>query len=1610
MNIGNTKYGNRALENNINGSNNSSFGICSSRDTDASWNTSFGAYANMNNVSGISNSAFGCNSLLLNIGGSYNTGLGTATLLNNLSNSNTAVGSNSMENNVNGKENVAIGVQSGYQNNTGEKNTFIGAYAGMANVDGSENIFLGINSGNDNQSGFGNTLIGANSKNTLLNNYATAIGYNSDALINNGVTLGRTNDTVLIPGSGYISNVNSSNQIITKSYVDTYVTTGIYFVPPCSCATTSDINLSSPLSSNVDGYTPVNGDRILVRCQGGSAFNESTLNLSNGIYNYYSSGPPYFVRTFDCSSGDIVSGQSTFIRNGIENKNWLFRQDISNAAVDSVPLEYIKVYQLTFELGNGLDFSGNVLNVKSDLTSQTGLPFLTNVTITGDVSVNQHLFVGNGIDSCGNIYVFDDTPISTTNESIALFQKNNNNVLAFSLNPISGAYSSIVNANDNLIVGGNKTLLNKPLTITTWSATGVSNGIRMSDTQMIMGIGGTSSLPENRITFSANNIDFDSSSSSSMRFNNSITMNSIDPSYRRIYTGHLNLTNVNGTSTSIGSHLYQSNNTSTWDNDANGGLVQFVVNDISGVQFIPLGIDSSGITLPNTSSIRQESNTYNSSQGNKFCKSNFLFRNTDTTNGTDAAIVQMYDDGTGSYAGAGIYFVVNSSSGVLNSIVNLHDSIISSRSPVNNSSLTLTTYGGPKNGIRISVSSPTSGSVTMQSGNNSIVTNATSNISITGDTSFNAFVDISSIIVRNDASLNGKLKVNGDTSFNNILDVSYLIVRNDTSLNGKLKVNGDASFNNILDVSYLIVRNDTSLNSKLKVNGDVSFNNILDVSYLIVRNDASLNGKLKVNGDASFGSNVSILGNCTAKIGPDASNNYAYLSGICQSGNVGDGSGWTNFNFNNWLYSSRVTTINDLNGTSGPFGNFSSSDGNDWYNLINIRHRGGESDGNYYGSQIVTGMNNVDVSRRMAFRGQYNSSGNWTPWNEVAILNNGLSQQFTSDVSFNSNVDINGRLKVINSDIYVNNVRFGIGTGDVSTNTVIGYNSGTFNTLGNNNVFMGYQTGYSNTIGTNNTFVGYRTGFANTTGSYNTFIGGETYGSTVVSNSSAIGYGAVVDTSNTIVIGRTQETTKIPGNVDISGQILARSDISSNNISTTTGYLSIVADNSYSIVNKQYVDGLFDTSGSQPQSFTTGYGLTLNQSNILSVDSCLNQMSYLGAKTDISGTIWLNSGNNDIQVNSIKIGSGKSTDNILIGNNNGQVGQYNTFIGKSSGQFSSSNSTRNSFMGCFSGKNIAVGSNNSFFGYYSGSRIKDGSDNICIGYFNNGNDSSTTSFTLNAISSLGTYAGEFNSGNENTMIGHSSGRFNNGFYTTSHDEKGGYGNTFIGNYSGYNNNDGSLNVFIGYRSGYNVQRENGKNKNILLGANTDISGSNINNSTGIGYNVILSESNQIVIGTSLETTYIPGKLKVSNDVSFNSNTTIQSCSAIMKNYYTYIDAKNMFVTPGANVTFSDVVNGTRDASMAFENYSCNYGFNLSDPSLNVFNIYFKREFYTPGVQYYLTNLLSGNDINIFSDGSNSIIYNGNYIVNDVSINVTGFSMKIIYCVTNDSSRNYWVVK
>ncbi|MFN7929035.1 MAG: tail fiber domain-containing protein [Blastocatellia bacterium] len=140
------------------------------------------------------------------------------------------------------------------------------------------------------------------------------------------------------------------------------------------------------------------------------------------------------------------------------------------------------------------------------------------------------------------------------------------------------------------------------------------------------------------------------------------------------------------------------------------------------------------------------------------------------------------------------------------------------------------------------------------------------------------------------------------------------------------------------------------------------------------------------------------------------------------------------------------------------------------------------------------------------------------------------------------------------------NAFFGYQAGAASTmgltNAFFGASAGQTNTAGNRNAFVGSGAGLFSTTGSNNTFIGTEAGFGNLTGSSNTLLGSGTNVSfSGLSFATAIGAGAVVNTSNTITLGRSNgsDLVAIPGVLFAVGGLTAPGPINANGGLSVTG-------------------------------------------------------------------------------------------------------------------------------------------------------------------------------------------------------------------------------------------------------------------------------------------------------------------------------------------------------------------------------------------------------------------------------------------------------------------------
>ncbi len=243
------------------------------------------------------------------------------------------------------------------------------------------------------------------------------------------------------------------------------------------------------------------------------------------------------------------------------------------------------------------------------------------------------------------------------------------------------------------------------------------------------------------------------------------------------------------------------------------------------------------------------------------------------------------------------------------------------------------------------------------------------------------------------------------------------------------------------------------------------------------------------------------------------------------------------------------------------------------------------------GAANTTGINNAYFGANSGIIG--NASGNafFGAFTGSSSNTGGSNSFFGAFAGFSNqtgqfNTFLGSQAGYANTD-GLSNVFVGALAGNANTvgsrNTIIGNSAGMFNTTGEDNIIVGRSAGGGNATGNGNILIGRYTGNSNRNGNNNILIGNDIIYGTDISNSVAIGFGANVFTSNTIVIGTNTETTIVRGQ-------LALNTLASGGIVNLCIKNGFVADCSSSIRYKKDIEnftpGLDLVKKLRPVSFT----------------------------------------------------------------------------------------------------------------------------------------------------------------------------------------------------------------------------------------------------------------------------------------------------------------------------------------------------------------------------------------------------------------------------------------
>ena len=658
-------------------------------------------------------------------------------------------------------------------------------------------------------------------------------------------------------------------------------------------------------------------------------------------------------------------------------------------------------------------------------------------------------------------------------------------------------------------------------------------------------------------------------------------------------------------------------------------------------------------------------------------------------------------------------------------------------------------------------------------------------------------------------------------------------------------------------------------NTVIQVDSSLNFINYLDNTAGGTINIGTNTNTINIGSTTNainIAGDIDCSGNLYVKKNIDCSGNlYVQNDAYINSVRVGRGGG--NFSSNT------VVGLNSLNSNTG---NENTSIGN--YSLYRNTNGSANTAIGYYSLlNNTTGANNTAIGTGSLFANTTGANNTAIGYQTLTSNTTGQNNTAIGYCSLFSNIDGSYNTAIGNDSLYSNtsgsyNTAIGLKSLYTNTsgqnNTAIGYKSLHLNTTGQNNTAIGLQALTSNTTGANNTAIGYQSLLNNTSGYSNTSIG---YQSLLNNNTghSNLALGVTSLANNTsgqlnTAIGNNTLINNITGsfNLALGDTSLTNNTIGSNNIAI--GYQSGL-DLSGNSNNNTFLGvntNISPTTLICSNSTAVGYGALITASNQI----------VLGRSSEtvfIPGKLITTM---DASINSITVGKGGGnlSSNVVLG--------YQTLYKNTTGGYNTAIGYEALFNNTTSGYNTAIGyqalysntaSGNLAFGSTTLYNNTTGYSNTAIG--NNALISNTTGYSNTAI---GVSALNYNiSGIQNMAIGINSLAYTKSNYNTAignnslSSNTSGANNTAIGYNSLYFNIDGSNNVAIGYYAGYNLS--NNSSNNTFLGSNTNISPptSIYSYSTAVGYGALITASNQIVLGRSSETVYVPGNVGIGTSIS-----------------------------------------------------------------------------------------------------------------------------------------------
>jgi hypothetical protein len=307
-------------------------------------------------------------------------------------------------------------------------------------------------------------------------------------------------------------------------------------------------------------------------------------------------------------------------------------------------------------------------------------------------------------------------------------------------------------------------------------------------------------------------------------------------------------------------------------------------------------------------------------------------------------------------------------------------------------------------------------------------------------------------------------------------------------------------------------------------------------------------------------------------------------------------------------------------------------------------------------------------------------------------------------------------------------------------NSFVGFRAGALNEGGTFNTFVGAEAGAANVVGTQSTYVGRNAG-RNSTGGQNTFIGRNAGNSNVegsfntilgyfadvgspnLTNATAIGSGARVNTSDTMVLGNSAVTVQVPGSQVVTGTLTVAGSFQASTLDAATQYNL----GGQRVLVKASRDLYVGTGAG-----TAGSGVA---NTFVGTDA--GHVNF-GINNTFVGT---DAGRNSTGHNNTFVGSEAGRDMV--------TGQSNAFFGSAAGR--TNTGSFNAFAGAGAGAFSTTGGSNAFFGASAGVFNTTGAQNVFVGESAGGNNSTGSDNTF--VGRDADWAGAIPAGDGNTLLG-----------------------------------------------------------------------------------------------------------------------------------------------------------------------------------------------------------------------------------------------------------------